>query len=305
MNCTTCNIKGCKKLSPCIDNSIDYIDEYFKEETLNTIKNSLSLVDNGKAGTLNRLEEIVEYCKLQNYKKIGVAYCYSIEKEAVILNDYLKEKGFNLTMVSCTVDGISEKKINKDKQKDVISCNPIGQANILNKNNIDFAILMGLCLGHDILFQKHIKADFTTFVVKDRVLRHNPILALKEGKLPEDLFLEQMPSDFNMIKKDELNEKLKMPDYLKYSYIIDLRQKNEYLKNHIEGAKNCLLVELPSQYKKLIPDKNREIIIYCNGGIQSIYAVMFLSLKGYKNVKNLSGGYSITQINQIVTDYTD
>ena len=33
-------------------------------------------------------------------------------------------------------------------------------------------------MGHDILIQKHLKMDFTTFAVKDRVLGHNPILAL-------------------------------------------------------------------------------------------------------------------------------
>ena len=38
--------------------------------------------------------------------------------------------------------------------------------------------VMGLCVGHDILFNKHSHAPTTTLVVKDRVLMHNPAAAL-------------------------------------------------------------------------------------------------------------------------------
>lgn len=40
------------------------------------------------------------------------------------------------------------------------------------------SLLMGLCLGHDILIRKNLRMDFATFVVKDRVLGNNPISAL-------------------------------------------------------------------------------------------------------------------------------
>lgn len=52
-------------------------------------------------------------------------------------------------------------------------CNPIGQAEILNEIGTDLNIIVGLCIGHDILFQKYSKAPTTTFIVKDRVLSHN------------------------------------------------------------------------------------------------------------------------------------
>ena len=57
-------------------------------------------------------------------------------------------------------------------------CNPISQAAILNEAEVDFAILMGLCVGHDSLFLKHVDAPATVFAVKDRVLGHNPMAAL-------------------------------------------------------------------------------------------------------------------------------
>ena len=37
---------------------------------------------------------------------------------------------------------------------------------------------MGLCVGHDSLFFRHIEGLATVLVTKDRVLGHNPIAAL-------------------------------------------------------------------------------------------------------------------------------
>jgi len=54
-------------------------------------------------------------------------------------------------------------------------CDPIGQAIILNSCETDLNIICGLCMGHDILFSKYSKAPVTTFIVKDRVLAHNPV----------------------------------------------------------------------------------------------------------------------------------
>lgn len=178
MDCTKCTTKACRKLSPCVDNSMDYIDQYQKETVKACISAASLLVNNGRAGTLNRLEEIVEYSKIRGFRKLGVAYCYGLEKEATILRKYLAGQGFHVLMVSCTVDGISETRINPAKCKEVVSCNPIGQAVALNKEGVEFVLLMGLCLGHDILVQKNLQADFTTFIVKDRVYKHNPLMAL-------------------------------------------------------------------------------------------------------------------------------
>ncbi|WP_274596750.1 DUF1847 domain-containing protein [Desulfurobacterium thermolithotrophum] len=39
-------------------------------------------------------------------------------------------------------------------------------------------VIVGLCIGHDMLFQMHSRAPVTTLIVKDRVLAHNPVGAL-------------------------------------------------------------------------------------------------------------------------------
>jgi uncharacterized metal-binding protein len=57
-------------------------------------------------------------------------------------------------------------------------CNPVCQAELLNEHGCEFNVLMGLCIGHDSLFFKYAKGLTTVLVAKDRVLGHNPIVAL-------------------------------------------------------------------------------------------------------------------------------
>ena len=165
-------------------------------------------------------------------------------------------------------------------------------ANILNSSGVQFTILMGLCLGHDILLQKNLNMDFTTFIVKDRVTKHNPLLGLPGFQPAEDTFIENIPSNFNLIKVEEFKSKLENQKSPEDFCLLDLRNSEAYKKDGIHGSINCLLNDLPKQYKKILPNKRKEIIIYCNGGIQSIYGVMFLYMKGYLNVKSLTGGFS-------------
>lgn len=292
MDCTKCTIKGCRKAQPCSDRSSEYIDKYYSEENGAYTKSASLLIDNGRAGTLTRIEEIVEFSKQRGYSKLGVAYCYGLEKEAVLLRKHLENEGFKPVMVSCTVDGIKESQLDPSKIKNTVSCNPLGQANILNSSGVEFTILMGLCLGHDILIQKNLKMDFTTFIVKDRVLKHNPLLGLPGISPAEDIFLENLTNSFNLIKLEDFKIQLQNEKSPEEFYLLDLRNSEAYLKDGLPGSINCLLQDLPKSYKTLLPNKNKQVIVYCNGGIQSIYAVMFLSIKGYTDVKSLSGGYS-------------
>ncbi|MFC2072730.1 DUF1847 domain-containing protein [Chloroflexota bacterium] len=49
---------------------------------------------------------------------------------------------------------------------------------VLNTENADLAIMLGLCIGHDTLFIKYCRVPMTVKVVKDRVTGHNPLAAL-------------------------------------------------------------------------------------------------------------------------------
>ena len=49
---------------------------------------------------------------------------------------------------------------------------------MLNASGAQMNLIVGLCVGHDMLFAKHSDAPVTTLVVKDRVTGHNPVSVL-------------------------------------------------------------------------------------------------------------------------------
>ena len=181
MDCTKCNSKICRKGEQCSIVNFDtkeVIEAYHKEQAI--VQAAAQLVDHGKAGTLSRLQETVEFSKLMKYKTIGLAYCYGMENDARMVSNYFRANGFYVEAASCTVGGIPQNDVNLASNICNVSCNPIGQARQLNNKNPDLVITMGLCLGHDILFNREIKSDTTALVVKDRVHQHQPSRAFAE-----------------------------------------------------------------------------------------------------------------------------
>ncbi len=179
LNCLDCKSKSCKlKGTDCFGLHDKSIKKYREEGAEDMVKSSSSLIDNGRAGQLSRFQEVIEFCKLQGYKKIGLAYCYGMEGLAEEVRSKMISQGLNLIPARCTMGGVKEAEIDSAKNNEVISCNPAGQATFLNER-ADFVIEMGLCLGHDVLFHKALEVPFTVLIVKDRVYNHNPLEAIK------------------------------------------------------------------------------------------------------------------------------
>ncbi|MEA2041338.1 MAG: rhodanese-like domain-containing protein [Bacteroidota bacterium] len=82
-------------------------------------------------------------------------------------------------------------------------------------------------------------------------------------------------------------------------YLIDVRQKDEFLKGNIEGSFNIPRGILEFTISDSLyweeqffysPLKDDEIIIYCKSGARGKLATYTLFKLGYTNVKNLVGG---------------
>ena len=132
-----------------------------------------------------RILETVEFAAKMGYRKLGMAFCGGLRNEAKIINQILESQGFEVVSVSCKIGGIPKETIGIAREQKIggpdvfeAMCNPITQAEILNRENTDFNIMVGLCVGHDSLFLQHVKAPTTVLIVKDRVLGHNPAAAL-------------------------------------------------------------------------------------------------------------------------------
>jgi len=131
-----------------------------------------------------RIEEIMEFSEKMNYKRLGMAFCIGLRKEAKIVEKIFSSRGFDVVSAVCKVGRTPKEQIGvgKDQQiaPDTIEamCNPVLQALILNKEKTDFNVVLGLCVGHDSLFLKYSEALSTVLAVKDRLLAHNPLAAV-------------------------------------------------------------------------------------------------------------------------------
>ena len=138
-----------------------------------------------------RLEELILYAKGMGYKRLGIAFCIGLEHEAKLIHEILT-KEFEVHSVCCKVCGIDKNKLELERlhpEKEVeATCNPLGQATVLNGEKTELNIILGLCIGHDILFTKYSEAPVTTFAVKDRVLAHNPLGAVYSNYYRDKVF---------------------------------------------------------------------------------------------------------------------
>jgi rhodanese-related sulfurtransferase len=72
--------------------------------------------------------------------------------------------------------------------------------------------------------------------------------------------------------------------------LIDVRTDKEYNAGHIPGAVHIPLADVGAKAKKIKKDK--EIVVYCQSGNRSIWAIKRLMAMGYTNLWNLKGGYN-------------
>jgi uncharacterized metal-binding protein len=184
MNCTTCDDKVCRKQqTSCNRESFDkteVIDEYQDVSNSEIVKAAAELVDSGRAGTLSRIQEIIEFAKLMNYQKLGLAYCYGMEQQAKAIESLLTDEWFDVSAVSFSIGGLKQSEVNAASCIHKVSCNPIGQAEQLNSEEVDLTLVVGICMGHDIILNRNLKMDFTTLVVKDRKHNHAPLLGISK-----------------------------------------------------------------------------------------------------------------------------
>ena len=119
----------------------------------------------------SRIQELINFIKLNNYKKIGIACCISVRPTALKLKEILEKEDLIVYVVDCKESKLEGCEISNELSGSL--CDPISQATYFNESNTDFNINFGLCLGHGILFQKYSKAPSTTLLVKDACHKHN------------------------------------------------------------------------------------------------------------------------------------
>ncbi len=107
-----------------------------------------------------RVEDMIALAQLMEFKKIGIATCIGMLDECNRLSDILRAQGMEPFSACCKAGSVDKLALNL-KEEDKVrpgtfepACNPIAQARILNAEGMEMNIIMGLCVGHDMLFSK-------------------------------------------------------------------------------------------------------------------------------------------------------
>ena len=73
--------------------------------------------------------------------------------------------------------------------------------------------------------------------------------------------------------------------------IIDVRDKDEWDEGHIPRATHMSRGTIELDIEEKVPDPNVMIICHCGGGGRGALVTESLQKMGYKNVRNLAGGF--------------
>ena len=74
--------------------------------------------------------------------------------------------------------------------------------------------------------------------------------------------------------------------------IIDVRERDEFVEGHIEGAEFIPRGLLDLKIESTVPDKDLPVVLYCAAGTRSALAAHTLQQLGYSNVESMAGGFT-------------
>ena len=192
--CIDCGILHCRLMEhefpefcPTLEMTDEFIDSAMElyEDPLNSkITIAAAEVEAEFYCQITRIEEIMEFSRKIGAKKLGIATCIGLMKEARTAAKIFRHNGFEVVGLSCKAGVQKKVDVGIDPKCNVVGenmCNPILQAKYMNEQGTDLNVVIGLCVGHDSLFYKYSEVPCTTLVTKDRVLGHNPAVALYQA----------------------------------------------------------------------------------------------------------------------------
>jgi sulfur-carrier protein adenylyltransferase/sulfurtransferase len=101
--------------------------------------------------------------------------------------------------------------------------------------------------------------------------------------------LQQVKSEIDEVDAVETHELLEADDP---PLLVDVREDEEWAEGHLPGAVHVPRGHLESRIEQVVPDRSREIVLYCAAGARSAFAAKTLEELGYENVSSLSGGFT-------------
>lgn len=110
-----------------------------------------------------RIQEAIEFAKELKLSKIGFASCIALVRELGLITELFTGAGFEIASAACLIGRVTPEDRGVHVETEDLRglyCNPIAQAEILNAKGTQLNFILGLCLGHDILFTRTLKLRF-------------------------------------------------------------------------------------------------------------------------------------------------
>ena len=73
--------------------------------------------------------------------------------------------------------------------------------------------------------------------------------------------------------------------------VIDVREASEWDQGHLPGATHISKSYIEQQIEAAAPDRDAPVVLYCAGGVRSLFAAQTLADMGYTDVASMSGGF--------------
>jgi sulfur-carrier protein adenylyltransferase/sulfurtransferase len=74
--------------------------------------------------------------------------------------------------------------------------------------------------------------------------------------------------------------------------ILDVREEEEVRNGIVPGAAHLSRAHFESRVEDVLPDKEREVVVYCATGVRSAFAAKTLRELGYTDVASMKGGFT-------------
>ena len=71
--------------------------------------------------------------------------------------------------------------------------------------------------------------------------------------------------------------------------LLDVRSREEHLAAHIPGSELLPLDQLATGAERVLPGKDKTVVVYCQSGGRSAQAARILTQLGYTDVRDLGG----------------
>lgn len=103
-------------------------------------------------------------------------------------------------------------------------------------------------------------------------------------------FLDTVNAAKQRVREVTVDDVKQMLDGKADFLLIDVREDNEWAKDHLPAAVHLGKGILERDVEQRVPDLGTPMVLYCGGGFRSALAADALQRMGYTNVASMDGG---------------